>query len=102
MSARVTDDMVRDFLIWAKNYGEIASYQKIADSGRKWKIVLPEVVEASNFHNALSIINIVTPERLVPVEIVLTSREALVFGYGLAVAGARGSRAAFAKEHWNG
>lgn len=92
---RITDDDVQGFLIWARNYGEIESYKKIAESGRKWLIRLPATVTASNRKASW------TERRVVPSEFVLTSREALAFGYGLAVAGAcPESRREFAARVW--
>jgi hypothetical protein len=84
MSARVSEDTVHSFLTWARNYGEIESFKIVADSGRRWKIVLPEVWS----------------ENMVPREFVLTSREALAFGYGLAVGGASERRSDFASREW--
>jgi hypothetical protein len=95
--SRVTDDMVTGFLVWARNYGEIESYRQVADSGRKWRIRLPmgePPVTASGRHAW-------TEDRIVPTEFVLTSREALAFGYGVALAGGRTElRADFAKREW--
>jgi hypothetical protein len=96
---RVTDEIVRGFLTWAKNYGEIESYERIASAGRKWRITLPTIATASgapaddltNYGSA----------RVVPAEFVMTSREAVAFGYGLAVAGGRvETRATFAARKW--
>lgn len=92
---RVSDDDVRRALTWARNYGEIASYEALPERGRKWLIRLPDVP-----------ITVQGGERRwlsndVPVELVLTSREALAFGWGCAVAGARQEpRREFAAREW--
>lgn len=101
MSARVTDKMVLGFLVWARNYGEIESFEKLPVAGRCWKIVMPGVVRAHGGSDPLlggSLRD--DPMRTVPTEFVLTAREALVFGYGIAAGGARERRAEFAAREW--
>lgn len=98
LSLRVTDEHVRGFLVWARNYGEIESYERVANSGRKWRITLPAIATASGAESD-SITNY-GQGRIVPASFVLTSREAVAFGYGLAVAGAREPRADFAAREW--
>lgn len=98
--ARVTDDMVQSFLTWGRNYGEIESFAKIDPGrGRCWKIVLPEDRWAHGIQRTPSILTL-DSTRAVPTEIVLTAREALVFGYGLAVGGAAERREDFAAREW--
>lgn len=93
--SRVTDEMVDDFLAWARNFEEIISYRKITKSGRKWLIkIRPGVFAASHMTLFLR------PDNVVPEELVLTSREALVFGYGIAVAGECRSRHDWTQEDW--
>lgn len=97
MSARVSEDQVRHFLIWGRNYGELRSYRSLPVRGRRWMITLPgdRPITASGMDPGL------IERNLVPVEFVLTSREALAFGYGLAIAGARDElRSAYAKREW--
>lgn len=94
---RVSEDEVRHFLIWGRNYGEIESYRSVATRGRRWAVSLPagRIVTASGMEPGW------TERSLVPVEFVLTGREALAFGYGLAAAGSRDEpRASFAKREW--
>lgn len=100
MAARVTDEMVRGFLVWARNYGEVESFEKVATRGRCWKIVLPGVRRAHGKSAPLLGIMEDRPDRLVPTEMVLTTREALVFGYGVAVGGAAERRSDFAAREW--
>lgn len=95
---RVNEDTVERYLIWARNYGEIASFKRIADAGRKWQIRLFDgvTVTASGAEPGL------VEHEVVPDELVFTSREALAFGMGLAVAGNRAeTRRETAKREWN-
>lgn len=94
---RVTDDMVEGYLIWGRNYGEVESFRRVAPSGRKWMIKLPAgtTVTSSGMEPGF------LERRIVPDELVLTSREALAFGMGLAVAGGRPTtRDAFSRREW--
>lgn len=98
---RVTDDLVHGFLVWARNYGEIESFERISERGRKWKIRLAAPVAAKG-NDTPDILDRMFggAKRWVPQEFVLTSREALTFGYGCAVAGQREARRDFAKREW--
>lgn len=94
---RVSEDDVRGFLTWGRNYGEIESYRSIATRGRRWAVSLP----AGRIVTASGALPGWTETNLVPVEFVLTGREALAFGYGLAVAGASTeTRQSFAAREW--
>src|SRR3954468_4740989 len=97
---RVTDEMVRSFLTWGRNYGELDSFKCLPDArGRKWHIEIPAAVNAATSDSPVLLVS--SPDRIVPAEFVLTNREALAFGYGLAVAGARTeTRAEFAAREW--
>jgi hypothetical protein len=97
---RVTDDMVRHVLTWARNYKEIESYGLIAQSGRKWRIRLHQPVRVGARANVLDAILGIRPEDEVPAEMVLTSREAFLFGYGCAVGVTMHGRDNFAREQW--
>lgn len=90
---RATDEMIRSVLTWARNYGEIDSFKMVTPRGRKWLIRLPAErgIGSRLFRNR--------PQDTVPREIVLTSREALAFGYGCAAGGIH-DRAEFAREEW--
>lgn len=83
---RATDEMVRDALIWARNYEEIESYRLVATRGRKWEVKLPSalVLGAGFFRGR--------PQDEVPAVLVPTNREALAFAYGCAAGGERGPR----------
>jgi hypothetical protein len=94
---RVTDDLVHGYLVWGRNYGEIESFSRVADRGRKWLVKLPAgaTVTPSNMEPGF------LEQRLVPDELMFTSREALAFGMGLAVAGARReTRTELANREW--
>lgn len=94
--ARISDDEVRRCLTWARNYGEIESFKMVRPSGRKWLVRTTEQTTISG--QVLGW----TERHAVPSELVFTSREALAFGYGLAIAGAyHGGRQAFAAREWN-
>ncbi len=97
---RVTDDMVRSFLVWGRNYGEIERFERLPGGGRCWRVVLPASVRSHGKDTDLLGVFADAPERIVPTEFVLTSREALAFGYGLAAAGITMSRAEFAAQNW--
>lgn len=93
MAERVTDEIVRSVLTWARNYGEIASFKSIAPRGRRWQVTLPkERIVGSGFW-------ITGAKDVVPEVMVFTSREALAFAYGCAAGGIH-DRAAFAREKW--
>lgn len=96
---RVSDYTVERYLTWARNYGEIESYKRLATAGRKWLIRLPAGT-TTTIHG--SDVDLLTgADGIVPDELALTSREALVFGYGLAVAGGRSeTRRSFAAREW--
>lgn len=94
---RVTDYEIERWLTWGRNYGEIASFRRVAARGRKWAITLPEgsTITASGAEPGF------LERSIVPDEFVLTSREALAFGMGLAVAGDRPfPREAVARTQW--
>jgi hypothetical protein len=93
---RVTDEMVRTALTWARNYEEIESYQLIANSGRKWRVTLPQpvLVGAPLLWSGLD------PDKVVPDVLLFTSREAMAFAYGCAAGGGRHGRADFARDRW--
>jgi hypothetical protein len=94
---RVTDDMVRRYLVWARNYGEIESFSIAADSGRKWLIRIPEGTTATASGSEPGFIE----RDIIPDELMLTSREALAFGMGLALAGSRSeTRSTTSQREW--
>lgn len=97
---RVNDYNVERFLAWGRNYGEIESYEKIAASGRKWLVRLP--AGRTFTVDGGEVTWLTGPAGIVPDELVLTSREALAFGYGLAVAGGSAkTRREFAVREWD-
>lgn len=103
MSAqRVTPYLVEGFLVWGRNYEEIEGWRILTgpgtESGRKWLITLPGIVTASGAPS--DDLTNYGRGRVVPASFVLTSREALAFGYGLAAAGPHEARAEFARREW--
>lgn len=108
-SSRVTDDMVRSWLIWARNLGEIVAFNDgrgpyVRRSGpRRWRIRLaPGVTNDGNPPRAKQgIFDLFGHEEkdIVPAELMLTSREALVFGMGCAVG--RAATVVGAEHDWH-
>jgi hypothetical protein len=69
----------------------------VVGSGRKWVIRMPDGQTITASGQEPGIIE----RSIVPDEMVFTSREALAFGMGLAVAGARPmARSSFANREW--
>lgn len=92
---RVTDEMVRGVLTWARNYGEIEAFEAVAPRGRRWKVTLPAALTIG----AGASLGLRRSQDVVPSVLVFTSREAVAFGYGCAAGGVH-DRAAFARERW--
>lgn len=92
---RVDDEVIREFLTWARTYEDIAYWEHLPGGGRCWRIVLVEREEIGS-HPDPAFPRL--PEQVVPTEMVLTAREALVFGYGLAVAGVSRDRREWTDE----
>jgi hypothetical protein len=89
--------MAERWLIWARNYKEIESFKKVGPRGSKWLVKMPEgvTITASGMEPGF------IERSLVPDEFVLTNREALVFGMGLAAGGSRPTtRDEFAAREW--
>jgi hypothetical protein len=102
VSERVKDYDVERFLVWARNYKEIESYKKLSGTGaRKWRIQLSLTADPITASGGSGLL-LGRETETVPREFILTSREALAFGYGLAVAGSQEqTRAEFAKANWD-
>jgi hypothetical protein len=94
---RVTDDLVRAWLQWARNFEEIESWEQIAARGRKWLVKVPPGIRKGRQDLPLHLW--FDREGVVPTELVLSSREALLFALGCAVGGAR-ERATWTQEDW--
>src|SRR4051794_28337323 len=97
MSTRVTDDMVSHWLIWARNFREIVNYstggrydiERRRGTARRFRIRLTPGITANGgpFRAKEGIVDILGHDAndVVPHELMLTAREALIFGYGCAV-----------------
>lgn len=93
---RVTDAMVEHWLIWARNFGEIISYNSgrgpyryVRGQSRRFRVRVTPGITANGapFRLKEGIFDILghASEDVVPSELMLTAREALVFGMGCAV-----------------
>ncbi len=90
---RVNDDMVRRWLAWAVNYGEIASYERTREG---WLIRGRENVRLNDMEPFFQ----PGVDDYVPFEMVLKPREALAFVYGLALGGSSKDRREWTQEDW--
>jgi hypothetical protein len=94
---RVTDDEVRRWLAWARNYDEIESWESVARRGRRWLIRLPDTgtpVTASGMEPGW------LERSVVPTELVLTGREVIAFCMGAAVARSQPRTAREKQKEW--
>lgn len=86
---RVTDDMVRHWLDWARNFGEVVAYRVGSGSARRFRVRVPPGItnDGSPFRLRQGLFDITGHDEndVVPAELMLTAREALVFGMGCAV-----------------
>jgi hypothetical protein len=97
MSSRVTDEQVRHALTWARNYGDVLGWKRIATRGPKWLVKLAQqgvTIEHSGRIDAASLREMspfLTPRALdvVPSELALTNREVLLLLYGIAAGAER-------------
>ena len=92
---RVSDEMVRSALAWARSYEEIVDFEVIASAGWKWRVTLRDsVVIGSGLWMRGE------PQEAVPPVLILifTSREAMAFVYGCAVGGESKPRVERGKE----
>lgn len=97
MAVRVTDELVRKWLVWAYNYEEIESYEAIRVGRRRmWKIRIREGIRK----NAMEPLFRPRWDDIVPSEIVLTTGEALAFAMGCAVGGTSKDRREWTPEDW--
>lgn len=100
--ARVTDVMVSDWLVWARNFGEVVAYRVGRGGARRVRVRVPPGVtcDGAPFRPKQGVFDFVghAPDDVVPSELMLTAREAIVFGMGCAV----GRAAAFvgAEHEW--
>jgi hypothetical protein len=96
---RVTDEMVRVWLTWARNAGEVAGFRIGKGKARRFKVRVPAGVTCNGqpFRPKDGMFDILghTAEDVVPGELMFTAREALAFGMGCAT----GRAAALAGQH---
>jgi hypothetical protein len=70
VTIRVTDDLVRVWLQWARNFEEIESWERIAPRAKKWLIKVPSAVRRGR--QDLPLHAWFDREGVVPTELVLT------------------------------
>lgn len=104
---RVTDDMVRTWLAWARNFGEVVAWRVGSGSGRRFRVRLPAGItkDGAPFRPREGFLDITGHDGadVVPAELMLTAREALIFGMGCAVgrtAALAGECPAWRAEDW--
>lgn len=104
---RVTDDQVSHMLTWARNFGDL-DFKRIGKSGRKWLVTFTFDGEISTEHmgrvaDARAFAQFLGPRLadIVPHELALTNREAMLLCYGLAVGGWRENPRAEYRAAWN-
>jgi hypothetical protein len=98
---KVSDADVRRALTWARNYGEIESFEAIRPDGRKWVVRTNVQTTVNGDVRATPPRHTTLDHHVVPSELVFTSREAIAFAYGLSIAGAyHGGRQAHARREW--
>jgi hypothetical protein len=99
VSVRVRDALVQPWLTWARNFGEVVAWQTTPGAGRRFRVrVTPGIThDGMPYRPKGGILDLRGhgPEDVVPAELMLTAREALVFGMGCAV----GRTAALVGEH---
>lgn len=99
---RVTDEMVGRWLVWTRNYGEVVSYRTGSGRGRRFRVrVAPGVTRNGQpFRPKQAILDLLghEPADVVPTELMLTAREALVFAMGCAAG--RAAALAGHSESW--
>lgn len=85
---RVTDEMVRGWLAWARNYEEVIAYRVGSGAGRRFRVrVTPGVTrDGAPYRPKQGMLDILghNAEDVVPAELMLTARETLVFAMGCA------------------
>lgn len=97
---RVTEAVLRSWLNWARNYGEIESFRSIAPRGRRWLIH----VHSGITHNGYPLSDGLMghrAENVVTERLLFTSREAMAFAMGCAVGGAARARGEWTQEDWD-
>lgn len=86
---RVTDEMIRHWLIWARNFEEIVAYHVGSGKARRFRVRLTPGVtcDGTPFRLREGILDITghDDKDVVPHELMFTAREALAFGMGCAV-----------------
>lgn len=106
---RITDEQVIHSLTWARNYGDVESWKRIAKSGPKWlvRFSFPEPMTfdyhgpMSPFESNTNFLMAPRPEDIIPREMVLTNREALLVCYGLAIGGERPEARSVYRKYWS-
>lgn len=87
---RVTDETVRTWLTWARNFEEVVAYRIGTGKARRFRVRVPPGVTCNGhpFREKQGMLDITghAPEDVVPPELMFTAREALAFAMGCATA----------------
>jgi len=105
---RVTDEQAIHALTWARNFGDVASWERLSRRGAKWLVRLAFDGEISmDLHGRvadLRAFNVILGPReidVVPHELALSNRDVLLFCYALAVGGWRRRPRSVYRDAWN-
>jgi hypothetical protein len=86
---RVRDDTASDWLVWARNFGEVVAWRIGRGGPRRVRVRVPPGItrDGMPFRPKRAILDFMGhgPDDVVPAEMMLTVREAIVFGMGCAV-----------------
>jgi hypothetical protein len=98
---RVTDEMVRRWLVWSQNYGEILNYRFWPGGGRRIEVMVPPGVTRDG--QALDAARLLghREEDVVPEVLMFTPREAYAFALGCAVGGMSRDRREWTQADWD-
>lgn len=98
MTIRISDEQVEHSLTWARNYGDVKSWDRTGQRGAKWLIQITRQATTSGL--PVGGLLGARPLDVVPLNLALTSRQVLLFCYGLAIGGERGEPRSKQREEW--
>lgn len=99
---RVTDDMVRGWLTWARNFEEVVSFRIGKGAARRFKVRVPAGItrDGHPFRPKEGMLDITGHDAgdVVPAELMFTAREAMAFAMGCATG--RAAALAGKRQEW--